>query len=211
MKNKFLTAVAVVGLAFAVNSAKAENLKVLNINSDDTYKTQVDNDFTTTQDLFTSFDVDEKNLNKNKKPKKPETLDDDDPLSIPLSTLKENPTFKANWDRANELFNEDARTIVPKILLENGELSKDQKTAFLMANYSAYKELPGNFSHNDKKNNLLFYYGVTSYPDDKVEEDFKALMIEIQKRMEDEDLTGIETPKVPVSQEDKDITTSELF
>jgi len=74
-----------------------------------------------------------------------------------LSELLKNPTYKANWDRAEVLFNSDARVIVPKIANQyNGKLSENEKTAYKMAQYNAFKEFPDNFSTEDKANFLYF-------------------------------------------------------
>jgi len=73
-----------------------------------------------------------------------------------LTELLKNPTYKANWDRAEVLFNSNARVIVPKIANQNKgkQLSEAEKTAYKMAEYSYFKEFPGNLSTEDKANFL---------------------------------------------------------
>jgi len=74
-----------------------------------------------------------------------------------LTELLKNQTYKANYDRAKALFNDDAMITIAKIAEQNtGKLTEAEKTAHKITNYYAYKNSPQNFSANDKR--TFFYF-----------------------------------------------------
>jgi len=74
-----------------------------------------------------------------------------------LTELLKNPTYKANWDRAEVLFRGKADDVVSKIFVQNtGKLTEAEKTSHKITTYYGYKNSPQNFSANDKR--TFFYF-----------------------------------------------------
>jgi len=67
-----------------------------------------------------------------------------------------NPTFKANWERAEELFEAKAGEVVPQIITQDGKASENDMMAFRINEYFGYKNFPENFSIEDKATFLFF-------------------------------------------------------